>query len=354
MTGSRRLSLYLAVAWVALAIYASLYPFAGWRDSGANPFAFLVAAWPRYYTGFDIGTNIAAYIPLGFFLCITGRRWVTWALSLAITVMMGLTLSLTLEIAQNFLPSRVASNLDLACNTGGVLLGALAAVRWGGFMLEHGRLSRLRDRLLTERGGVDSGLILLGLWLITQLDPAVISFGTGDLRRLLDLPPAQPFSAERFRDVETVVAATGLLAALMFASLLAASRQRRLLPLVLLALVLIIKTLAFALLMAPEQALAWATPGTLSGAGLAIILWSGGSRLVVPLQRALAALSLLLATAIVNLSPANPYLEYSLQLWNPGHFLNFHGLTQFAASVWPFLALPWLMLLSTKDTHDYY
>ncbi len=354
MTGSRRLSLYLALAWAALAIYASLYPFAGWRDSGANPLVFLIAAWPRYYTGFDIATNIAAYIPLGFFLCITGRRWVTWALSLAITVLMGLSLSLTLEIAQNFLPSRVASNLDLACNTGGVLLGALAAARWGGFMLEHGRLTRLRDRLLSERRGVDSGLILLGLWLITQLDPAMISFGTGDLRRLLDLPPAQPFSAERFRDVEAIVAATGLLAALMFASLLAASRQRRLLPLILVVSALVLKTLALALLMGPSHGLAWATPGTLSGAAMAIVIWMAGARLVLPLQRALAAFSLLLATAIVNLAPSNPYLENTLQVWNPGQFLNFHGLTEFAASVWPFFALPWLMLLSTKDTHDYY
>lgn len=349
MSGPRRLSLYLALAWAALAVYASLYPFTGWRDSGVNPLAFFTAAWPRYYTAFDIVANIVAYVPLGFFACLAIRRWLSWPLALTFAVLGGAALSAGLEITQNYLPSRVASNLDLASNSGGVLLGALAAVRWGGFLLEHGRMVRLRDRLLTQRRGVDSGLILLGLWLITQLDPAVISFGTGELNRLLDLPTAQPFSAERFRDVEAAVAATGLLAALMVASLLAASRQRRLLPLILLALVLTLKTLAFALLMTPASALAWATPGAVVGGLTAIGIWFAASRLVAPLQRALAALSLLLATAMVNLAPNNPYLDYSLQVWNPGQFLNFHGLTQFAGVAWPFLALPWLMLISTKE-----
>lgn len=350
MTGPRRLSVYLACAWAALAVYASLYPFSGWRDSGADPLAFLLAAWPRYYTGFDIATNIAAYVPLGFFACVAARRRMGLGPAISVAAMLGLVLSGTLEVMQNFLSSRVASNLDLASNAGGALLGALAAARWGGVMLEHGRLARMRDRILSPRRGVDAGLILLGLWLIAQLDPAVITFGTGDLRRLLGLPAAQAFSAERFRDIETMVATTGLLAVLMLSSLLAASRQRRLLPFLLLGFVLALKTLSYALLMSPSRALGWASPGTLTGLGIAVLIWVSTARLIAPLQRALAALCLLLATAIINLAPDNPYLEHTLQVWNPGHFLNFHGLTQFTASVWPFLALPWLMLISTDET----
>jgi hypothetical protein len=33
-----------------------------------------------------------------------------------------------------------------------------------------------------------------------------------------------------------------------------------------------------------------------------------------------------------------------LQIWNPGQFLNFNGLTRLISSLWPFLALPWLMI----------
>ena len=344
-----RLSHYLALAWALLIAYASLYPFDGWRDAGGDPLAFLTASWPRYVTGFDLATNVAAYGPLGFFLAIGLRRRYPAASAVMVAAAAGALLSGVLELLQNYLPSRVASNLDLACNSAGGLFGALAAARWGGGLLEHGRLARFRHRLLADRRGVDSGLILLGLWLLTQVDPGVIAFGTGELRRLADLPAAQPFSAGRFREIEAVIAATGLYAPLMIASLLAASRQRRLLPLALLFAVLGVKTLAFALLRAPAEALAWATPGALGGLGMAILAWYASSHLVVPLQRALAALALLVATVAVNLAPANPYLEHALQVWNPRHFLNFHGLTQFAAAVWPFLVLPWLMLLPTRE-----
>lgn len=349
MTGSRRLSLYLAAAWLALVVYASLYPFLGWSDSGADPLAFLFAAWPRYVTGFDLATNIAAYVPLGFFLALALRRRAGPGAATVTAAAFGLALSFAMELMQNYLPSRVASNLDLACNGAGALLGALAALRWGSFLLEHGRLARLHERLLAERRGVDSGLILLGVWLVSQFDPAVIAFGTGDLRRLFDLPAAQPFSAEVFRHFEMALAATGMLALMTIASLLAAPRRRRLLPLLLLAAALSLKALAHALLRGPGDALAWATPGAIGGLGAALAIWLAASHFVVPLQRALAALALLVATAIVNLGPGNPYLEHTLQVWNPGHFLNFHGLTEFAAALWPFLALPWLMLIPTRD-----
>ena len=43
--------------------------------------------------------------------------------------------SFGLEALQNFLPSRVASNLDLGGNAAGALLGALAGARWGDALL---------------------------------------------------------------------------------------------------------------------------------------------------------------------------------------------------------------------------
>lgn len=345
----RRLSWYLAGVWATLAVYASLYPFSGWRDTGGDPLTFLIGAWPRYFTGFDIATNVAAYVPLGFFLCVAIRRWLSVPLAVLFATILGCLLSGTLEFLQNYLPTRVPSNLDLACNSGGAFLGAVAAARWGNMVLEYSRLENFRDRILSSRRGTDSGLMLLGFWLVAQLDPALISFGTGDLRRLLDLPAAQPFSAERFREIEALIAATGLLAAFMLASLLAAPRHRRLLSVVVFGLVLGVKTFAYTLLHGPAHAFVWATPGTLAGIALALIVGFAAARLVEPLQRALAALSILVATAMVNLAPHNPYLDHTLQVWNPGQFLSFHGATLFVASVWPFIALPWLMLISTED-----
>jgi hypothetical protein len=77
------------------------------------------------------------------------------------------------------------------------------------------------------------------------------------------------------------------------------------------------------------------------------VLWFLATPLQARWQRALAATSLLIATTLVNIAPENPYLENTFQLWNPGQFLNFHGLTRLASNLWPFLALPWLMLMKT-------
>jgi VanZ family protein len=349
-TYASRLSLYLAGAYTLLAIYGSLYPFAGWRDSGAPLTDFLSAAWPRYFTAFDLTLNVVAYLPLGFFWVTALGRRLSFSLALVLAVLIGLLLSGALEAVQHFLPSRVSSNVDLACNTLGTLLGALLGVRWGRQMLAHAHLLRWRQHVLAERQGVDSGLILLGLWLLAQLDPTVLAFGTGDLRRLLELDSGQEFSADRFRQFEAAVAATGALAGLMIASLLTPSRQRRLLPALVLGSVLLLKSLSFALMLDPAKALAWATPGTVTGLLLATAIGFAAAGLAVSLRRAIAATSLLLATAIVNLGPENPYLDYAMHVWNPGQFLNFHGLTQFVAVAWPFLALPWLMLLSKDET----
>ena len=51
---------------------------------------------------------------------------------------------------------------------------------------------------------------------------------------------------------------------------------------------------------------------------------------------------------LVNLAPPNPYSLAALALWRQGHFLNFNGLTRLTASLWPFLALPYLTVLGRR------
>jgi hypothetical protein len=68
--------------------------------------------------------------------------------------------------------------------------------------------------------GADFGVLLVGAWLMTQLSPESLLFGSGNLRQMLDLPPVQPFLAERFVDLETLIAAAGLLAAGLITMLL--------------------------------------------------------------------------------------------------------------------------------------
>ena len=55
----------MAWAYAALIAYASLYPFVPWRMPGVSPFAFLTLPWWRYWTWFDLVSNLLGYIPLG-------------------------------------------------------------------------------------------------------------------------------------------------------------------------------------------------------------------------------------------------------------------------------------------------
>lgn len=340
------LPLYLGSAYVLLAIYGSLYPLDGWHNSGVPLTDYLWSGWPRYTTHFDIGSNIAAYLPMGFLWVAAFRQRLslTWAVTAAAAL--GALLSFSLETLQNFLPSRVPSNLDLACNSAGTLLGALAGARWGATMLDGGRLHAIRHRLFNNGRIIDVGLLLAGLWLLTQLNPDTLLFGNGDLRSLFDLSPPLPYSAEDFPRIEAIIVGAHTLAIALSTTLLARPGRFLLAPALLLA-GLAAKSFAFLLIMNGADGLAWATSGSLSGLAAGTACWL----LILPLpgrwRQALASLALLVATTLVNLAPENPYLVNTFQVWNPGQFLNFHGLTRLTSILWPFLVLPWLIFLRT-------
>eukprot|EP01041_Mallomonas_annulata_P022862 gene22862-43251_t len=122
-----------------MVVYASLYPFSGWRDQGEVPLAFLQAPLPQYWTGFDIAANLVGYAPLGFLLALALRRsgegrW-TWLVAWGLPVL----LSVVVETLQSYLPMRVPSNVDLALNAVGAALGVMLAL-----LIE--RLGALRRR----------------------------------------------------------------------------------------------------------------------------------------------------------------------------------------------------------------
>ena len=349
------LPLYLAAAYTLLVIYASLHPFSGWRDSGAPASAFLFAAWPRYWTGFDLVTNVIAYLPLGFIWVPTLQPRHGQLLAALMAAMLCACLSLSLETLQNFLPSRVPSNLDFGSNSLGGLLGALAGARWGTTLLDGGRLHALRTRLVGEGAMPDAGLVLLALWLLTQLNPAILLFGNGDLRSLLGplgLPVPLPYTAEQFPLVEAGVVATNTLAVGLLAGCLLRRARRKLVAL-LLAVALAVKSFSLMVLMDSISGWSWLTPGNVAGLAAGCLLWLGASCLPGNARQALAALSLMLATVLVNLAPETPYFSAILQVWRQGHFLNFNGLTRLTSALWPFLALLWLMLRrETKVNHE--
>lgn len=352
MSSSTRRSSSLA-AWFASAIgvlivYACLHPFSGWRDPGLPVFDFLFLPWPRYYTLTDLIVNVVGIVPFSFALvaALPSRLSRNWAVAVAILITF--TLSLSVETLQNFLPTRVPSNVDVGCNTLGGIIGALAGGRWGGRLFDpHSGLTRWRQRRIVPGQVGEIGLVVLGLWLLTLLTPESLLFATGDLRRLFDLPTPLQFNPGRFMKVEAAIAASQLVAV----GLTARCTMRSFSPwpiLLLVALGLGAKSLAASAFFSPGHPLHWATPG--GQLGLAVGTGILALCLLLPARShsMLAGMALLVGTALVNLAPENPFLPSDAELIRQGNFLNFHGLTQLTASLWPFITFAYLGLLGAS------
>jgi VanZ family protein len=336
--------------YLVLVLYASLYPLTGWRDAGGSPIEFFAAPWPRNTLWFDVVSNVVGYAVLGLLAVLAMRPRLRGASAVLAAAALGSGLSLLMEATQSYLPTRTPSSLDLLCNATGALLGALAGLRAGPW---EQPLRDWRARALLPGAQADLGLALLGLWLFTQLNPAMLLFGVGDLRDLLQGPAGPARAPEMFVAIEAVTAAANLAAVALLVSAIAAARAPvRLMTVGLLLAALALKTLAFAMILRTQDGLDWMTPGALKGlaAGLAVALLAVGLPRVARL--ALAAVLLMAAAVLVNLAPQNPYLAAMLKLWQQGHFLNFNGLTRLVATLWPFAALGFLIHLAARRRED--
>jgi VanZ family protein len=346
------LARYLCTAYALLIIYASLHPFSGWRDNGVLPFAFLAAAPPRYVTTFDVVANLLAYAPFGFLAVLALFPTLRGAGAVTAACLAATALSVSLEFVQNYLPARFASNLDVAANAAGALVGAIAGAALSGKLLRDAGLHALRYRLFRPGGRIDLGLVLIGLWLVSQLSPGTLLFGTGDLRELLQSPSGALHTPDVFMRVEAGVAGANTVAVgLLAAALVERGQPVRLLVIALLAAAFAVRTFAFGLLFSAQDMLAWVTPGAVFGVAAGTLLTIIASALPLAARLALSAVALMAATALVNLAPGNPYLTASLAVWQQGHFLNFNGLTRIVSAIWPFCALLVLMLLAGDREH---
>jgi VanZ family protein len=347
---SSPLARLLFAVYLLLVVYATLYPLSGWRDHGGSPLEFLGTPWPRHVPAFDALVNVAAYAALGLLAALAWRPRLRGAAAVLAATLLGALLSLGLEAAQSYLPARTPSGLDVLANAAGAFLGALAGQRatpW------EAPLRAWRTRLLQRGAHADFGLALIGLWLFTQLNPAMLLFGVGDLRDLFVGPAGPGRAPELFVAIEAVTAAANLAAvALLVSAIALPGAPVRAMVVVLVLVALAVKTFAFAVILRAQDGLDWLTPGALQGlaAGLAVAL------LAVALPRvarlALAAVLLMAAAVLVNLAPQNPYMAAMLKLWQQGHFLNFNGLTRLVAVLWPFAAAGLLIHLAARRREE--
>jgi hypothetical protein len=92
----------------------------------------------------------------------------------------------------------------------------------------------------------------------------------------------------------------------------------------------------------PVNAWSWVHPpvqlglwGALIGAALALSL---PGRVIVPLLMVVLAAQVVL----LNTAPQNPYFAATLQSWEQGRFIHFHGLAQWVGWLWPYAAFIYL------------
>lgn len=358
----RTTALPLALMAAALVMYASLYPFEGWRwPPGVGAIDLWLLPWPPWRDRFDEFANFAGYVPVGALL------YGAWArsghrvgASLASTLALALALSYGVEFAQQFMPSRVPSLKDCAFNLAGAMLGALlaAAVQTLGWV---DRWQSLRHRWFERDSAVP--LMLLLLWPVALLFPTPVPFGVGhvgaELRSLIDsLVAGTPWADEvtqwlregdtarprLSRVQEGLVVAFGALAPCLVACATThAGWHRGLLMAGALVLGVCATTLSTALNFGPVHALAWWTPPVLPALSVAVAL---GVVLLGVGHRLAAALGLVALAALVALvapAPADPYYAASLHSWEQGRFIRFHGLAQWVGWLWPFVAMVWLL-----------
>jgi VanZ family protein len=352
----------LSMAYTALLLYASLYPFADWRwPPGQSLAALMVLPWPPWSDGFDLWSNLLGYLPLGALLCIAARRSRV-ALGPALLLAVGgpALLSYGTEVLQQFLPGRHPSLKDLVMNSAGALIGALLALAWHGLGLVESWHAWRQRWFLRDSAGA---LALMALWPVGLLFPAPVPLGLGQvgehlrewaLSAVQDVPwaeaatqllnaqsqPSQPLQPL----AEALITALGLAAPCVVASSAMVPGWRRVVMAAGATLLACASmTLSTLLNFGPTHAIAWIGPWTLPSLGLGLLL----SVVVAPLgRRMVAGLGLVVLTALVlgvAQAPSDPYFAQSLQAWEQGRFVRFFGLAQWFGWLWPYAAMAWLL-----------
>lgn len=362
----------LAALAVAVVVYASLYPFVDWRwPGGASLWELMWLPLPPQRYRFDIWANYLGYIPVAALVhaaCVRrgGRSGRCWMFTVAATSL----LSYVMELTQQFLPLRYPSQLDWALNTAGAVAGATLSA----LVLRLGwldRWQRSRERWFIHRSA--GALALLLTWPFGLLFPAPLPLGLGpswsrvqdglmdllvgvhgaeDLLAWLEASP--PPGGQLSPLAEAIGIALGLLGPCLLAFAVTRPGWRRaVLAAGAAALGLAATTLSAALNFGPVHALAWFTPVVAPACVLALAV----AALLLQAPARLAAVSgvvvLSAGMMLVAQAPSDPYFALSLQAWEQGRFIHFHGLSQWVGWLWPVGALLWLAVhLASREPLD--
>jgi hypothetical protein len=273
-------------------------------------------------------------------------------------------LSLLLESLQSYLPARVPSNVDWLLNSAGACAGAMVANALeavGGIA----QWNRFRERWLV--GDSSAVFVLIVLWPCALLFPAAVPLGLGQVVERLEAALAQALAQTPFLDwmpvrdielqplvplVELVCVALGLLAPMLLAYSMVRGAWRRAVAFgVLLALALGVTALSAALSYGPAHAWGWLSEPVRWGLVVGVVASLAALGLPLRVCCALALVTLLLHVSLLNQAPTSAYFSQTLQTWQQGQFIRFHGLAQWLGWLWPYAALIYLLGRVSRAHH---
>jgi VanZ family protein len=339
----------------------SLTPVADWRFIPEAPWAYLFLPWPRYWTGFDVLVNVLAYIPFGLLI----GRFISLRLrpgqwravnALILAVFAGALLSILLEGLQTYIPSRRPQLLDVLANAGGTAIG--------GFFASAYAQQRSAFQFGEARPIEIGGLMLLGLWLLSQAAPQEIWLALGDIGLTIEWRNQLAAGSESFAAQRTLAEALCVGSAIISCALichLTLLESHRWLPAYrpqhwaatlvgVIVVTLAVRALWIWTLLAPGGLTTWLNAGTQAGVVLAILSGYGLAAARVTQQRVAAIAGLAVMLMLANSLPENGYAAGAFAEWSRGRWFNLQALANLAATIWPFAALFWLMTVLNRKS----
>lgn len=331
-----------AAAYCALIVYGSLYPFADWQKPHHLPFLFLFQPWPPFVTRTDVLTNVMVYLPLGFFLFRATRGM------LLIPILYGVLLSFLMEAFQTFVPGRVSSNLDILANGAGTYVGAALAWWIGRQAWPCQSLTAWRAKWFLPGRTVNSGLLLLGLWALSQWSLQLPSLVAGNLHSQFSPYWETLANPSRFKIMEALIyllEITGL--GLFVATLLREGSRKAIFMMALVVVAVLFKLLAAAFLiklaLLPRLISLEVIVGLSAGLFFLLILQRDGrGALYLPAMAMLASLAIAKAAYwSADMATGKVFLG---GMFSAERLFNITGLAYVVSEIWPLLAIGYLLM----------
>jgi hypothetical protein len=202
--------------------------------------------------------------------------------------------------------------------------------------------------------------VLLALWPFALLFPAAVPLGLGQVLERAENTLAEWLEATPFlewlpvREIELqplvpaaellVVALGAFIPCLLGYTVLRSTGRRAVFAACAIALGAGVTALSAALSWGPAHAWAWLSQPVTVGLAFGLVL----ALLMLPVPRRGCAAVLLLALvvhlSVLNQAPASVYFADTLQAWEQGRFIRFHGLAQWLGWLWPYAALAYVLL----------